>query len=122
MYVEPLRNANPPIIPHDRLASFLNDVFHNYADLLVIHRKLLERLHEIQREEHPMIRTITAPIMDAALNWRDAYNEFVPNYPISHYRIDEEIANNPAFKTFAEVQSNIFPWSPDVHTPVANHT
>ena len=109
MYVDALRSANPPIIPHERLSSFLHDTYHNYAELLGHHRKLLERLHEIQREEHPMIRTITAPIMDAALNWRDAYNEFVPNYPISHYRIDEEIANNPAFKTFAEVQSNTLP-------------
>lgn len=103
MYVTPLTNADPPIIPHDRLQSFLNDVYHNYRDLLQIHRQLVNRLHEIQREEHPLIRSVTAPLLDAAFNFRDAYMEYIPNSPISHYRIDEEMQNNPAFKAFADV-------------------
>ena len=103
MYVTPLKNADPPIIPHDRLSSFLQDVFHNYEELLHIHRQLVHRLHEIQREEHPQIRSIVAPILDAALNFRDAYMEFIPNSPISHYRIEDEMQNNPAFKAFVEV-------------------
>jgi RHO1 GDP-GTP exchange protein 1/2 len=103
MYVTPLKNANPPIIPHDRLPSFLHDVYHNYMELLLIHRQLVTRLHEIQREEHPHIRSVTAPILDAALNFRDAYMEYIPNSPIAHYRIEEEMQNNPAFKAFADV-------------------
>lgn len=103
MYVQPLKNANPPIVPHERLQSFLNDVYHNYQELYHIHRQLVNRLHEIQREEHPLIRTVTAPMLDAALNFRDAYMEYIPNSPIAHYRIDEEMLNNPAFKAFAEV-------------------
>lgn len=105
MYVQPLKAAEPPIVPHERLQSFLNDAYHNYLELLHLHRKLLERLHEVQRDEHPVIRSVTAPILDAALNWHDAYMEYVPNYPISHYRIDEEMITNPLFKTFAEVRS-----------------
>ena len=103
MYIQPLKTADPPIIPSSRLSSFLHDVYHNYLELLHLHRRLLERLHEIQRDEHPMIRSITAPIMDAALNWREAYTEYVPNYPISHYRIDDEMQTNPDFKAFADV-------------------
>ena len=103
MYVKPLSNANPPIIPHERLQSFLNDVYHNYQDLLHIHRQLVNSLHEIQREEHPLIRSVTAPLLDAAFNFRDAYMEYIPNSPISHYKIDEEMQNNPAFKAFADV-------------------
>lgn len=103
MYVQPLKNSDPPIIPHERLSSFLHDAYHNYVELLHLHRRLLERLHEIQRDEHPNIRSITAPVLDAALNWHDAYMEYVPNYPISHYRIDEEMQNNIAFKAFADV-------------------
>jgi RHO1 GDP-GTP exchange protein 1/2 len=64
---------------------------------------MLERLHEIQREEHPFIRTITAPVFDAALNWRDAYLEYIPHYPIAAFRIDDEMANNPSFKAFVDV-------------------
>jgi hypothetical protein len=104
MYIQPLRLASPPIIPRDRLESFITDVFHNFAQLHAQHRRLVEQFHEIQREEHPTIRTITAAIFDAALNFRDAYLEYIPNYPIAAYRVDFELANNPAFKTFHDVR------------------
>ena len=104
MYVQPLQSVDPPIIPHERPSSFLHDTYHNYMELLILHRNLLERLHEVQRDEHPTIHGVTAPLLDTALNWRDAYMEYVPNYPISHYRIDDEMNTNPLFKTFAEVK------------------
>lgn len=103
MYIQPLRAANPPIIPPNRLDQFIEDVYHNFAELHIHHRRLVEKFHEIQREEHPVIRTITAALFDAALNFREAYMEYIPNYPIAAYRIDDEIANNPAFKAFVEV-------------------
>ncbi|KAG7094177.1 hypothetical protein E1B28_007786 [Marasmius oreades] len=102
IYIRPLRDANPPVIPPDRLEQFVTDVFHNYAELFVHHRRLLEKLQEIQREEHPVIRSITAAVFDAALNFRDAYLEYITHYPISEYRIDEELAQNPVFKKFVE--------------------
>ncbi|KAF5351291.1 hypothetical protein D9758_007992 [Tetrapyrgos nigripes] len=102
MYIRPLRSADPPIIPPDRLDSFIHDVFHNFAELHAHHRRLIDRLHEIQREEHPIIRSITAAVFDSALFFRDAYIEYIPNYPIAAYRIDDEMASNPAFKGFVE--------------------
>ncbi|KZT00585.1 Dbl domain-containing protein [Laetiporus sulphureus 93-53] len=102
MYVSPLREMDPPIIPRDRLDQFIRDVFHNFAELHAHHRKMLHALHEIQREEHPLIRSITSPIYDAVLNFRDAYLEYIPNYPIAAYRIDDEMANNSSFKSFVE--------------------
>ena len=104
MYIVPLRNADPPIIPRDRLDQFIQDVFHNYDELYEYHRGLVEKFLEIQREQHPEIRSVTAPLFDAALNFRDAYLEYIPNYPIAAYRIDDEMANNPAFKAFVEVR------------------
>ena len=89
MYVRPLREIDPPIIPRDRLESFIQDVFHNFSELHAHHRKLLDQLHKIQREE-PTIQSITAPLFDAAFNFRHAYMEYVPNYPIAAYRIDDE--------------------------------
>ncbi|KIK53944.1 hypothetical protein GYMLUDRAFT_49117 [Collybiopsis luxurians FD-317 M1] len=102
MYIQPLRDADPPVIPRDRLDTFISDVFHNFNELHAHHRRLVEKFHEIQREEHPVIRSITAAVFDAALNFRDAYMEYIPNYPIAAYRIDDEMANNPAFKTFVD--------------------
>ncbi|KAH7922215.1 Dbl homology domain-containing protein [Leucogyrophana mollusca] len=102
MYIIPLREQEPPVIQRDRLNGFITDVFHNFAELHAHHRKLLEHLHEIQREEHPTIKSITAPMLDAALNFRDAYMDYIPNYPIAAYRIDDEMANNADFKIFVD--------------------
>jgi hypothetical protein len=70
---------------------------------------MLDKLHEIQREQHPVIRSISEPIFDAALNWRDAYMEYIPHYPIAAYRIDDEMANNLSFKSFVEVPVSLRP-------------
>lgn len=107
MYVRPLRATNPPIITgeKDRLETWIDEVFHNYYELLEHHRRLVQAFHEIQREQHPVIRSITAPMMDAALNFREAYMEYIPNYPIAAYRIDDEMANNPAFRDFVTQQT-----------------
>ena len=104
MYIRPLRNAEPPIIPHDRLDQFLTDVFHNYNELHAHHRRLVDTLHEIQREEHPRIRSITAAVYDAVLNFREAYMEYIPNYPIASHRIDEELQGNKPFRAFVDVR------------------
>lgn len=103
MYIQALRAADPPIISPSRLDQFIQDVFHNFAELHAHHRRLVEKFHEIQTEEHPTIRSVTAALFDAALNFREAYMEYVPNYPIAAYRIDNEMALNPAFKAFVDV-------------------
>ncbi|THH28375.1 hypothetical protein EUX98_g5825 [Antrodiella citrinella] len=102
MYVAPLREMDPPIVSRERLPQFLQDVFHNFAELHAHHRKMLNTFQEIQRDEHPLIRSVTAAVYDAVLNFREAYMEYIPNYPIAAYRIDEEMANNVAFKDFVE--------------------
>ncbi|KAI0286011.1 CNH domain-containing protein [Russula aff. rugulosa BPL654] len=104
MYVQPLRSVEPPIIPRERLSTFITDVFHNFGAIHLQHRKLLDRLHAIQQKEHPVINSVTAAIFDAALNWRDEYMEYITNYPIAEYRIVDEMGNNPAFKDFVEIR------------------
>ena len=105
MYIRPLRSIEPSIVPRERLDIFIQVVYHNFAELHAHHRKLLDQLHEIQRDEHPTIRSITAPLFDAALNFRDSYMEYIPNYPIAAYRIDDEMANNEKFKAFCDVRA-----------------
>jgi hypothetical protein len=104
MYVQPLRSAEPSIIPRERLSAFITDVFHNIGTIHLQHRELLDRLHAIQREQHPVINSVTAAIRDVALNWRDEYMEYITNYPIAEYRIVDEMGNNPGFKDFVEVR------------------
>ena len=104
MYLQPLRSVEPPIIPRERLSTFITDVFHNFGAIHLQHRLLLNRLRAIQLKEHPVINSVTAAILDAALNWRDEYMEYITNYPFAEYRIVDEMENNPAFKDFAEVR------------------
>ncbi|TFK71669.1 hypothetical protein BDN72DRAFT_957951 [Pluteus cervinus] len=102
MYIIPLRDANPPIIEPSKLEQFIHEVFNNFTELFHHHRNLVEKFHAIQREEHPVINSITAAVFDAALNFRDAYLQYIPNYPIAAYRIDDEMANSPPFKAFVD--------------------
>ncbi|KAI0035294.1 Dbl-like domain-containing protein [Vararia minispora EC-137] len=102
MYVQPLLHADPPVIPRERVRAFVAEVFNNFAQLHAHHQRLLERLHATQLNEHPVVHSITAAVFDAALNWREAYMEYITNYPKAEYRIVDEMATNPAFKEFVE--------------------
>jgi predicted GNAT superfamily acetyltransferase len=109
MYVKLLRSTEPPI-PRERLSTFIADVFHNFDTIRLQHRELLDCLHAIQLEEHPVINSVTAAIFDAAQNWRDEYMKYITNYPIAKYRIVDEMRNNPAFKDFVEVRLRSVIW------------
>ncbi|KAF9062491.1 CNH domain-containing protein [Rhodocollybia butyracea] len=105
MYVTPLVTSSTspsPIISATSLPHFLSSVFHNISSLHKHHLSLLLSLFRIQYDDHPTIRSISAPLLDAALNWREAYMEYIPNYPIAAYMIDKEMRVNPAFKEFVE--------------------
>jgi RHO1 GDP-GTP exchange protein 1/2 len=88
-----------------RLDAFITDVFHNYTQLLVCHRRLLKKLHRVQQEQHPILNSITSTLKDAFLDleWRNAHREYLSNYPIAAYCIAEELARNEAFKVFHAV-------------------
>jgi hypothetical protein len=107
MYIKPLREADPPFISQQKLKQFIHDVFHNYRELHEHHAKLLDKFYQTQLEQHPNIRSITAAVFDMVLNSREAYMEYVANCPIAVYRIDDEMANNAAFKAFVEVRGKI---------------
>lgn len=83
--------------------EFLREIFHDYYEILGQHRRLLDAMHEVQREEYPCITSIVAPVYDAALNWGDVYMEYVSHYPIARYRV-EEAMSNPAFRKVVEVK------------------
>ena len=104
MFVQPLRSMDPLVVPPERLEAFIRDVFCNFSELHAHHKRLLDKLFEIQMKEHPIISSVTTPICDAFLNSRDAYLKYVTNYPIAEYRIGDEMANNPEFKAFVDVR------------------
>ncbi|KAH8826429.1 CNH domain-containing protein [Flagelloscypha sp. PMI_526] len=102
MYIQPLVDATPPIISKPRLREFISDVFNNYTDLYQHHLRFLDKLHKIQREQHLVIRSISALMLDAVLQFREAYLEYIPNCPIATWRINNEMRNNPSFRAFVD--------------------
>ena len=100
VFVTPLREAEQPIIDRSRLDIFIDDAFHNYRSLYEVHSRLLEGFQERQIEQHPKFGMISDLILNAALNWHEAYMEYMPHYPIAKAKIDEEKMRNPAFARF----------------------
>jgi len=108
MFITPLQEADPSVIPRDRLPQFVQDVFGNIREITVYHQQLIEQLSNIQREYHPRIPSITAAVFDAALNFREAYLEYIPRYPVAAYRIEDELGKNPNFKFFHDVSGTVW--------------
>jgi hypothetical protein len=104
LFVNGLRVAERGIvIERTRLEIFLDDAFHNYRSLLEVHQRLLENLQYRQLEQHPRFGMISDLLLDAALNWQEAYMEYVTHYPIAKAKVQEEEARNPKFAAFLKV-------------------
>nr|XP_019049461.1 hypothetical protein I302_03250 [Kwoniella bestiolae CBS 10118]OCF28391.1 hypothetical protein I302_03250 [Kwoniella bestiolae CBS 10118] len=102
LFVNGLRLADPAVIDRNRLDVFLDEAFHNYRSLLEVHSKLLENLQFRQLEQHPHFGMISDLIFDAALNWQEAYMEYVTHYPIAKAKVQEEEARNSKFAGFLQ--------------------
>ncbi len=102
VFVQGLRYSDQPIIERSRLELFIDDVFHNYANLLDIHERLLESLHNRQMEQHPRVGAIGDLVYDAALQWQEVYLEYTANYPKAKYALEQETASNRAFAQFLD--------------------
>nr|XP_019015157.1 uncharacterized protein I206_01245 [Kwoniella pini CBS 10737]OCF53938.1 hypothetical protein I206_01245 [Kwoniella pini CBS 10737] len=102
LFVNGLRLADPAVIDRNRLDVFLDEAFHNYRSLLEVHSRLLENLQFRQLEQHPHFGMISDLIFDAALNWQEAYMEYVTHYPIAKAKVQEEESRNPKFAAFLQ--------------------
>ncbi|GAA5891760.1 hypothetical protein JCM8208_002876 [Rhodotorula glutinis] len=96
-FVEPLRNASPPIIaPASRLAHFLSTVLFNLSAIRDHSRSLLAALRQRQAE-HYLFRGVGALVLDAALEWERDYVAFTVAFPMADFLLKEERDWNPRF-------------------------
>ena len=65
MFVEGIRNADPPIIPAASQAAFIQEVFGNLREILSHHQRILGALFARQREQHPLIQSVSDIILDS---------------------------------------------------------
>lgn len=75
--MRPLIQANPPIIPTDRIQNFITEVFWNLGAILTHHQRLVAALFERQRDQHPVISSVSDIILEAVLAFRDDYDSYI---------------------------------------------
>lgn len=63
VFVDPLLNTSP--MPQDRLKGFVSEVFYNLDKILVHHRRMLDKLFERQREQHPLLQSVADIVLDS---------------------------------------------------------
>lgn len=51
-------------IPQQRLRGYIAEVFYNLEEILSYHKRMLEKLFELQRNEHPVITNFSPIIFD----------------------------------------------------------
>lgn len=75
--MRPLIQADPPIIPIDRIQNFVNEVFWNFMDILGHHERLLAALFQRQRDQHPVIASVSDLITESILASQDDYESYI---------------------------------------------
>jgi len=115
VFVNGLLNADPPVINPDNLQSFISEVFGNVDALSNHHHRLLAALFSRQREQHPLVQSVTDIILDsqsdiaifplcnakayhlASLLFRSDYETYIKSYPLAEARHRSELKKNPRY-------------------------
>jgi RHO1 GDP-GTP exchange protein 1/2 len=71
VFVEPLIATSP--IPQARIQGFVLEVFYNFKEILAYHRRMLDALFARQKEQHPLIQSVSDIILDCERSVFDLY-------------------------------------------------
>jgi hypothetical protein len=104
IFIQPLRNANPPVISYTELDGFIDDVFGNFYDVRRANSQLLEILNVRQREQSLVIQRVGDIFLQVATEFRLVYPPYVGHLPLAEKRLKEEAEGNHEFRLFLEVQ------------------
>jgi hypothetical protein len=105
VFLKPLRNASPPVIPYSELDGFIDDVFGNFYDVRRASNQLLEVLNVRQREQSLVIQRVGDIFLQVATEFRLVYPPYVGHLPLVEKRLKEETERNHEFRLFLEVRS-----------------
>ena len=120
MFVDGLLNADPPIISPDHLLSFVSEVFGNIDAIASHHQRMLGALFSRQREQHPLVQSVTDIILDsqsdrsiisscnaksyhpASLLFCPDYETYIKSYPIAEARHRSELKKNSTYREWLQ--------------------
>lgn len=98
-YKEPLLQSDA--IPADKRHEFVQNLFGNIDEVMHVNRAMCDELQAMQSQH-----SVMPSIADAMLRWStrlDAYVTYGAQQAVAKHILDEELANNTAFKQFCQV-------------------
>lgn len=116
MFIGGLLNADPPVINPEHLESFISEVFGNINPISSYHHRMLAALFLRQREQHPLVQSVTDIILDsqsdapnfslrnaeiyepASLLFRSDYETYIKSYPLAEGRHRSELKKNSKYR------------------------
>jgi RhoGEF domain len=97
-------NTQTPIIPSNRLDSFLRTVFGNVKPILDWQsKKLLIPLRERQAQQGPVVRGVGDVVLEWVRGCSSIYADYAGGYPSADLLVREETTTNPFFAQWLEV-------------------
>ncbi|KAF8206488.1 hypothetical protein K438DRAFT_1817292 [Mycena galopus ATCC 62051] len=104
VYIERLLSASPPIIRETFLHKFIAEVFGNLDQVVAHHQRMLGALFARQREQHPLVSSISDIILETALmeDFRSSYEVYIKNYPLAESRHRKELSQNQDYVAFVQ--------------------
>ncbi|KAF8506144.1 hypothetical protein BU17DRAFT_101003 [Hysterangium stoloniferum] len=102
VFVAGLRQKSPPVINQGKLNIFIKEVFHNMERIYAYHQRLLKALFELQQEQHPIILSIGAVVLDTVLKFRSEYEDYIKHYPVAESVHRRELKSNTRYRKFLD--------------------
>jgi hypothetical protein len=124
LYRDQLREYQPPIIPANRLESFIAKVFPRIDELQRINKEhLLSQLKYRQKEQGPYIVGFSDIFREWIRKARAVYTEYCTNYPYAQHVVRKEAERNLLFRQFldtirAHKRSKRLEWTTFLKAPV----
>ncbi|KAJ7650251.1 hypothetical protein FB45DRAFT_887431, partial [Roridomyces roridus] len=108
VFIDGLRSASPPVIPESILNKFIKEVFGNIDEVVAQHHAMLGALFARQREQHPLVQSVSDIVLDMALNeqFLTSYDVYIKNYPLAESRHRKEFMQNKAYQTLIQSVSS----------------
>ncbi|EJF64968.1 hypothetical protein DICSQDRAFT_159921 [Dichomitus squalens LYAD-421 SS1] len=100
VFIDPLRNTLA--VPDNRIATFISETFFNINQILAHHQRMLSALFDRQREQFPLVQSLTDIILDNSLKFRQDYEEYIAHYPLAEMRHRNEMRRNQRYQYFLQ--------------------
>ncbi|OAW00133.1 hypothetical protein PTTG_08077 [Puccinia triticina 1-1 BBBD Race 1] len=97
LFIIPLVQASPPILPPQRLPEFKEKVVSNVLEIRDHNRVLLQNLLIRQQDQHPLVKGIGDVILNSALEWGQDYIRYTSDHVFGEVEVNDEKTRNPSF-------------------------